>query len=443
MSSREMENTRSSVSSVLAGRVADWLMCMALENADLETIVQGCCERLTASGLPLARVHLSFSVLHPLYRAMGFTWRLGETLESEGHRHVREGETDKFLDSPYFHMFNHGLDNLRCRLEGETAYDFPIFKDLREEGLTDYMAFVTAFDGNSGQGMIGSWATNRAGGFSDAEIGELIHIQNRLAVACKMAVQGALAGSMLTTYLGADAGSRVLNGQIRRGDGETTRAVIIVADVRDSTTMAEQLGRQGYIDALNDFFDTVAGAFAEIGAEVLSFLGDGFLAVVPCGRNRAASTQASEKVHKAALEAIRRMKDTNQERLEDGQPEVRFGIGLHVGNVMFGNVGMEDRLTFSVFGASVNEASRLESLTKKYKTPIIASDAFISYCQGEWRELGEEKLRGVDEAFNVFAPAGKVEQQDGKPQRKRQKDVVRSNAESVILLHRERPRKAG
>ncbi|MGI9465235.1 MAG: adenylate/guanylate cyclase domain-containing protein, partial [Aestuariivirgaceae bacterium] len=389
-----MSESQSTTSSILIDRLADWLMIQALEDTDLEDIVRGCCERLAASGLALARGHLSFSMLHPLYRALGFTWRRGTGIEVEGYRHVSDGDTDLFLKSPYYYLLSNDLEHLRCHLESTDRYEFPIFEDLKQQGLTDYLAFRASFDTERSQGMMGSWSTDRPGGFTESEIAALLRVQKRLAVACKTAVQGSLARNMLETYLGADAGSRVLSGQTRRGDGETTRAAIIVADMRKSTVMAETLGRQGYIDTLNLFFDNVASAFVDAGGEILSFIGDGFLAVFPCGRNKAESTKACQLALSAASEALHRMKQANAERTTADDEPIDFGIGLHIGNVMFGNVGLEDRLTFSVFGAAVNEASRLEALTKKYRTPVVASDAFTSYCHCDWTELGLETLRG-------------------------------------------------
>ena len=152
--------------------------------------------------------------------------------------------------------------------------------------MTDYLAFAAAFGEDWSQGMMGSWATARDGGFSDGDISALLRIQNNLALAARMAVLGRLAGNMLTTYLGGGAGTRVLSGQIKRGDGETIRAALVMADMRNSTELAERSGRQEYIAILNDFFDAIAGPFAEAGAEILSFVGDGFFGVFPVRARR-------------------------------------------------------------------------------------------------------------------------------------------------------------
>ena len=228
------------------------LMAQSLKDADLETIARGCCERLHGAGLPIARVQLSFSMLHPLYRGVGYTWRRGQGLRVDAYRHAPDDDTrtDMFRKSPYYHLLKHELDHLRRRLDMGGAAEFPIFDDLRQEGLTDYLAFTSSFELDKGQGMLGSWATDQRGGFTDGEIEALLGIQDTLAVACKMAARSGVAKSALSTYLGAKAGERVLSGQIKRGDGETTRAAIVWGDLRNSTGMAE-IGRQAYIDNIN------------------------------------------------------------------------------------------------------------------------------------------------------------------------------------------------
>src|SRR5207253_2678108 len=179
-------------------------------------------------GLPLKRVHLSFSMLHPLYDALGFTWIRGQGIEVEGFR-VEPGEpSNRFLTSPYYHLLSNKLDHLRRRIDPSLPPEFPVFNDLKLMGVTDYMAFVHPFSGNTSQGMIGSWSTDSAAGFSDSMISALLRIQSHLAIATKMAVLTKLADNMMTTYLGGDAGRRVLDGQIKRGEGDTIRAALVM-----------------------------------------------------------------------------------------------------------------------------------------------------------------------------------------------------------------------
>jgi adenylate cyclase len=344
---------------------------------------------------------------------------------------------DRFLQSPYYYLLDNNLQHIRRRLMQDGPNEFPIFEDLRKDSITDYLAFVQPFGDGSVQGMMGSWSTDHNTGFSDDMIDALLRMQNHLAVAAKMAVLGKLANNMLTTYLGGDAGKRVLNGQIRRGDGETIRAALVMGDMRESTMYAEKEGRQAYIDTLNQFFDAIAAPFNRNGGEILSFLGDGFLAVYPCGRHKDPSKIACEAALSAVHQAQARVAELNRDREQKGLTRIGYGIGLHVGNVMFGNVGLKDRLTFSAFGSAVNEVQRLQILTKKYGREVVASQAFAGYCGGEWTTLGEEKLRGIRQKVTVLqprAPAPAINVDEGF------REAVQnglSEAEQVILLHRD------
>lgn len=430
-----MNTLEARVSVTLLDKVAEWLTHSALAGEDLESIVRGFCERIAASGLPVARIHLSFSMLHPLYDALGFTWRRSSGVTIEGYRH--SASKDRFLQSPYYYLLDNNLQHLRRRLNPDVAPEFPIFEDLLKEKVTDYLAFVQPFGDDTAQGMMGSWSTDNRSGFSDDMIEALLRMQNHLAVAAKIAVLGKLANNMLTTYLGGDAGKRVLNGQIRRGDGETIRAALVMGDMRQSTVVAEKEGRQAYIDTLNQFFDAIAAPFNRNGGEIVSFLGDGFLAVYPCGRHKDPSKVACQSAYAAVQQAQARMAELNSERQGKGLGPVRYGIGLHIGNVMFGNVGLKDRLTFSAFGSAVNEVERLQSLTKKYSSEIVASHAFAGYCGGDWVTLGEEKLRGVRQKVTVLKPRTAATIHVEGAAFKEATATGLSEAEQVILLHRD------
>lgn len=437
-----MGTIETSVSSILLDKVAEWLTNSSLAGDDLENIVRGFCERIAAAGLPIARVHLTFSMLHPLYDALSFTWKRSSGVTIEGYRHAAGQKPERFLQSPYYYLLDNNLQHIRRRIPADGPAEFPVFLDLRADRITDYLAFVQPFGDGSVQGMMGSWSTDSHSGFSDDMIDALLRMQNHLAVAAKMAVLGKLANNMLTTYLGGDAGKRVLNGQIRRGDGETIRAALVMGDMRQSTMYAEKEGRQAYIDTLNQFFDAIAAPFNRNGGEILSFLGDGFLAVYPCGRHKDPSKMACQAALSAVHQAQARVADLNLERAEKGFNKISYGIGLHVGNVMLGNVGLKDRLTFSAFGSAVNEVQRLQSLTKKYSREVVASQAFAGYCGGEWTTLGEEKLRGVRQKVTVLQPrppAPAMPLEDGFD------EIAQSNlseAEQVILLHRDARKQA-
>lgn len=418
-------------------KVADWLTHSSLAGDDLETMVRGFCERLAAAGLPIARVHLTFSMLHPLYDALGFTWERGAGMRVEGFRNKPGDRSERFLRSPYFHLLTNRLDHLRRRIDQTGPAEFPVFEELKLLGITDYIAFVHSFNAGKDQGMMGSWSTDAPAGFSESTIAALLRIQNHLAVAAKMAVLHRLADNMLTTYLGNDAGKRVLSGKIKRGEGDTVRAALVMADMRGSTMLAEEEGREAYIDTLNSFFDAIAAPFNKRGGQILSFMGDGFLAVYPCDRHREPSEIATRSALAASQRAMARMEVLNTNRRAEGRAEIGYGIGLHVGNVMFGNVGLNDRLTFSAFGTAVNEVQRLQMLTKKHPHPVIASEEFVSYCGGGWVTIGKEKLRGVSQKVTVLHPdSSEIGEQEEDGALEISYDGV-SDAEQLMLLLRD------
>ncbi|OYR08745.1 adenylate/guanylate cyclase domain-containing protein [Brucella grignonensis] len=433
-----MDVPRITVSETLLSPVLCWLQQSALKGASLETLTEGFCERLAAAGVPLMRVHLSVSMLHPLYDALGFTWIRGKGMEIEGFRaSASEKNTERFLNSPYFYLLSNNLEHLRRQIDPSAPSEFGVFDELKEMGATDYLAFVHSFSDGDSQGMMGSWTTDAPGGFGDEVVETLLRIQNSLAVAAKMAMLGKLADNMVTTYLGSNAGKRVLSGQIRRGDGETIRAILVMGDMRQSTTLADKAGRQVYIDTLNEFFDAIATPFNKNGGEILSFIGDGFLAVYPCGRHREPSEIAARAAMAAVRQAVAAMADMNNKRKKKGLDEIRYGMGLHVGNVMFGNVGLKDRLTFSTFGSAVNEVSRLQGLSRLYPDhPIIASEAFTTYCGGDWVMLGEKKLRGVQDKVTILAPGEENMKMSNVEAVGKGKSDASSEAEQVMMLFR-------
>jgi len=391
----------------LIDTLANWLVDQALGSAPLEKIFEGTCERLYAAGIPIARSHVTFRVLHPLYEAQALNWEREQGLKLESYVH---GEPQvRWLRSPLYHMIEHDVPHLRRRLTGESAMlDFDLLKELSGQGYTDYVAFLIRLDKSVGTdeiggGIAGSWATNRESGFSDDDIRSLQRIEQRLAVAFKINIQRKLTENILAAYLGADAGRQVLNGQIKRGDGETIRAVIWYSDMRDSTRLADSMTGKSFLHALNEYFESTAGAVLQHGGQVLRFVGDAVLAIFPIRdeRDMRASCQLATQ---AAATAEANMAGVNEGRRERGEPALDFGLGLHVGEVLFGNIGVPERVEFSVVGSAANEVARLESLTKTVGSRILASAAFAGNMEEEWTSVGEYELRGVNSPIPVYAP---------------------------------------
>ena len=219
------ENEASATASaVLIDGVADWLMSQALGDGDVRVIVAGCCDRLLAAGIPLWRGFVSFRILHPKFASVSVIWRRDEQSGTVEHIETLHGDafsSEDWRQSPMNHMLSTQIPFLRRRLKGEEALlDFPVCRDLRDQGGSDYVAWMIPFarDDDPGphlDGVIGSWATDRPSGFSDGEIRSLVRIQRRLVVSLKVQIKQQIAHTVLATYLGRDAGRQVLDGQIQ------------------------------------------------------------------------------------------------------------------------------------------------------------------------------------------------------------------------------------
>ena len=244
--------------------------------------------------------------------------------------------------------------------------------------------------------------SDRPGGFSTHELGQLYEILPTLSCQLESHAQRLSSLALLRTYLGRHAGQRVLDGLVKRGDGENLHAVIWFSDLRDSTSLAETLSREDYLTTVNQYFDCVAGAVMENGGEVLKFIGDAVLAIFVIDDIENAHPEACARTIDAVRDAEKRMQGVNQERVAKSQPPLAFGTGLHRGDLTYGNIGTEGRLDFTVIGPAVNEASRIESLCKALDSPILISSRFAQSCVNKMVSLGEHNLRGVQDRQEIF-----------------------------------------
>lgn len=396
--------------------LSDWLMDQALSEPELEDLYEGCNRRLHAAGIPVTRAMIASSILHPLYESFTVLWTLKEGIQTTYHVHDSKNR-DAWLSSPFHYMLEYALPALRRKLTGADAVlDFQILEELAEAGMTDYLGFTVSFFDQKlensfnefGAGMLGSWSTDRPSGFSDADLQALNRLQQRLAVAVKMRVKDKIAENILETYLGQGAGRKVLNGQIKRGDGERIFSVIWYSDLRDSTRLADSMGGDAYIELLNRYFECTANSVLEHQGEVLRFPGDAVLAIFPINE-QINSGDACMRALMAANLAFSRLDELNTERATENQAALNFGIGLHVGEVLFGNIGVPQRLEFSVIGPAMNETARLEALTRESGVKILTSEKFVQHLEqskchtiGECRLLGERNLEGVDLPMNIY-----------------------------------------
>lgn len=387
--------------------INEWLVDQALSEPDIITMFEGLCNRIHAIGIPLARARLTWPTLHPLFQAETILWARGRETEFEQFLH-QESKSDAWLLSPMRYMFENDVLVLRRNLDGPSKLmDFPVLEEVAAQGMTDYFVIRTALSvkNETGikeqMGIITTWSADREGGFSNDELEALQKIQRRFAVACKTVIQSRIARNISETYLGKEAGGRVLAGSIRRGDGRETKAVVWYNDMRDSTALADTMPGADYIQLLNTYFDCTATPVIDAGGEVLDFIGDAVLAIFPY--QDASGQKAAVKAATTALRNVIKARDTlNSQRTAQGLFPIRFGIGLNTGTVMFGNIGVSQRLTFSVIGPTVNEVSRIEAMTKATGIDALVTRDIVALDPGNWVSIGNQRLPGVSEEIELF-----------------------------------------
>ena len=399
----EFRNPQDKQSNPLIDEVASWLMSQALEDRGIGETVLGCYDRLYAAGIPLFRCFVAFRTLHPLYRAQTMVWRRGdgELLVENFSRNESEGEA--FQRSPHFFMLSRNIAYLRRRLTGDDALiDFAILGELKEEGATDYLAFLVPFNTSGDRGLLGSWTTDREGGFTEREVRDLQRIAKRLGVVCKGMIESQVTRNIVNAYFGGNAGERILGGSIGRGDAESLTGAIWYADLRNSTALADRLAPEDYLETLDAYFECTAGAVMEAGGEVLLMIGDAVLAVFATDGSEEQGIAACAAAARAAEDALARIGAVNAERRNSNAELLRFGVGLHYGSFMFGNIGTPERLEFTAVGGAINEAARLETLSKELELPVVASEAFASQLSERWEDRGLHRLRGVKHELRVY-----------------------------------------
>ena len=352
-------------------------------------------DRLVACGIPLWRVAVFVRTLHPQVMGRRFIWRPGAEIEmSEAPFGVLE--TAEFLDSPVARVYETGRPIRRKLTDPDGSVDFPVLADLRAQGVTDYLASPLFF--TDGAIHVVTCTTREPGGFTDAQIAGIEAIITPLARVAETRSLRRMAGVLLDTYVGHDAGERFLAGRIRRGDIEEIHAAIWLSDMRGFTALADRQPPRVLIDLLNRYFDCQVPVILDHGAEVLKFMGDGLLAIFTidgdeaevCTRALAAARQAQTNVAALSREAM---------------PGLRFGLALHVGDVLYGNIGSGNRLDFTCIGPAVNFAARIEKLAGQLGREILASGEFARHCRGEFVALGEFTLPGFSAAQQVFGLA--------------------------------------
>ena len=379
------------------GGVGRWLLGEGPQIDSHVELFDELCWRVLGTGVPLWRATLYMGTLHPLIRGIGARWLRELKVIEEFHILYGADATDEYLQSPIRAAIEDGTPFRRQLIE-ETP-EYPLLSKLREAGVTDY--FALALNRTFRRFPVVAWATDRPGGFNDADIAALEEINPALAAIVDTRSVRRISANLLDTYLGRQAGRRILAGQIHRAEGERLRAVVMITDLRGFTALSDRLPGEEVIELLDDYFDAIATPIEERSGEILKFMGDGMLAIFPAADDDDFST-SSMRALEAATEGLQRLDAINQARRAAGRGELRTGIGLHLGEVIYGNVGTAGRLDFTVIGPAVNLASRLEDLTKRLLRPMLFSSAFARVCPRPLVSLGFQRVRGLNEPEEVF-----------------------------------------
>lgn len=382
--------------------VVDWLTNGTRDQRFIDNIFAEMCIRLQQAGVPLKRSTLHVRIQHPQWLGARIMW-------SDGMREAEIGRVDfdvmgrpEYIGSPANEMFD-GATEVREKLEQDPALGrkHALYDEMRAKGLTDYVAWPLYH--TLGKRHLITFATDRPGGFDDAHIAALKKLLPVLALVSEIRVKNRLARTLLETYVGTHAGELILAGATRRGTGTTVRAAIMICDLRDFTKISDNWPRDDVIDLLNDYFDAMSDPIARHGGEILKFIGDGLLAIFPLSQPNACAN-----LLRAVTEARQAMTALNQRNNGTGRAPLNYGIGVHVGDVMYGNIGSTSRLDFTVIGPAVNMASRLEALTKQIGKPVLLSRDFAELVTPEFEleRVGQHAVRGFSEPIELFAFPG-------------------------------------
>ena len=374
-----------------------WLMDGARSSPNPNRFLSEMCERLLKVGIPLYRVGAFVQTLHPDVLGRAFIWRLGQEVVVNAITFDMP-DSPEFKNNPLAILYASGHE-VRYRLDDPESRRFPFFDDMRAEGVTDYIALPLFF--TDGTIHATSWTTKAEGGFTDEQLTALRSVIPPFSRLGEIFAMRRTATALLDTYVGNRAGERIWAGQIRRGHGEDMQVAIWLSDLRGFTALSDRLEPESVVDILNQYFDCQVPVIREHGGEILKFMGDGLLAVFPIARDGGNLSEVCGRVLEASRKA-RANVDAMHYPNGDAVERFRFGVALHVGGILFGNIGGMSRLDFTCIGPAVNLAARLEKIAARTHRTIVASAAFAGACANDWIDLGEFPIAGFSKAQRVF-----------------------------------------
>lgn len=388
--------------------IALWLARQGYEGMDETELIAGFCQRCNAAGTPIARVLCLIDTLHPEFEGRAFQWdKVNRVSPLVEYAPTKEGSARNNWEASAFHELLCGkADEIRRQFGSGAPADFHNLQQLKDDGHTDFVAMIHRFTDRGSVGEMDAffsyWTTRDANGFDDESLAALRTLVPTLALAIKCASSIRIIGTLAEIYLGRDAGRKVISGQINRGEVEKIDAVIWFSDLHDYTRISDGSDPEQIIPFLNDYAELVIGAIHAHGGNVLKLIGDGILAIFRSGNQQTDCL--------AALDAERMMQrelgQLNARRMAEGLSITAVYLGLHVGEVFYGNIGGRGRLDFTVVGPAVNQVSRISSLCTSVDRDVLMSRDFIEACPvdraAQMVSLGRYALRGVSRATELF-----------------------------------------
>lgn len=400
--------------------ITGWLAEAGLRNVPLEEIVDGFGRRLNEAGLGVVRMFVGMNTLHPMVRVRSLIWDAGGGVTKHFEFVHSEIDSAELQQSPFNAMIRGGVAEQRYRFDDPAVVPaLPVFDELRQAGMTEWMGWVQPFGELSPQiggpteaehaeqsWLVFSATTSRAGGYRPEDVAILRQVLPIFAVAVKATTMRMISHGLLAAYLGNDPASRVLSGTVLRGEVQSLEAVLFFTDLQGFTALADTMPGRELIALLDDYFGCMVQPVVRRSGEVLKFMGDGMLAVFAVILDERAEVCAAAL--EAAVEVLALVDALNAERRKAGKPAAGLDISLHIGRVLYGNVGSDQRLDFTVIGPAVNEASRIEKLCEPLGRPLLVSQAFAEAATTSRRRLvslGRHRLRGVRGETELFGLA--------------------------------------
>jgi adenylate cyclase len=387
--------------------LATWITEAGLAGGSETEMLAGFCERAVAAGLPLGTLVVVLDTLHPTHEGHAVRWRRNEpeTVFIEYGRTNQGEAAENWRRSTFYRLFASGETYLRERLTDETLARYWNLEPDRAAGMTEFLGVLTRFGPTGTIGemdcLYSAWFTDLDRGFDDREIAAIKRLVPFVAGAIKSVALGRVARTLAETYLGRDASQLVLGGRIERGVADRIEAVLWFSDLSGYTRITDSAPPEQIIPLLNDYAEVIVSAIRDQGGDVLKLMGDGVLAIFTSDdRAKACATAIS-----AVLAAEQGIAALNELRAAEQLPTTRMYVGLHIGDVFFGNIGSKDRLDFTVVGPAVNEASRIAAMCRSADQKMLVSAAFASALGNGGARLvsvGRYALRGVKRPQELF-----------------------------------------